>query len=142
MSDFLILACSFCECDIARLEVQLGFGRSSKNAGAVIVELTFPSGDYNRGKTVADQVHAGAAHVHELVHAEGDGDTDRAEAGREEAVGARPSRLCGGWASRLRIRDNKETGETPVGRTAKMAVLRSILPHRFCERDVTGPGRK
>ena len=41
--------------------------------------------------------------------------------------GARPSRLCGGWASRLPIRRKQATtGETPVGRTARMAVLRSM----------------
>ena len=74
------------EGDVAGLEIQLGFSGSSENFSAVIVELAFPSGYDDGRETVADEVYAGAAHVHQLVDAEDDGDTDRAEAGWEKAI--------------------------------------------------------
>src|ERR1700674_4059627 len=80
------LADGFRKRDIAGLQVQLGFGGSAEDFGAVVVEFAFPSRDYNCGQAVADQVYASAAHVHELVDAENDGDTDGAEAGGEKAV--------------------------------------------------------
>ena len=41
---------------------RFGFDGSDEDFGAGVVELTFPSGDYDGGEAVADEVYAGAAH--------------------------------------------------------------------------------
>ena len=87
--------------DLTRFQVEFNFLRRAEDSGPVVVELVFPTGDDDRRQTVADQVHARAAHIHELVDAEDDGDADGAEAVGEKAVGARLRRRCGGCASGL-----------------------------------------
>ena len=64
-----ILSHGFGERYVTGLQIQLGFGRRSEDFRTLIVELTFPSGDDNGGETVADEVYAGAAHVHQFVDA-------------------------------------------------------------------------
>ena len=54
--------------------------------GATVVELAFPSGDYNRGEAVADQIYAGAAHcAKEELRRKKEECADVAEAGGERA---------------------------------------------------------
>lgn len=60
----LVLADGLREGDIAALEIQRCLFRRSKNAGAVIVEFALPSRDYYGRQTIADEVYAGATHVH------------------------------------------------------------------------------
>ena len=55
-----VLPDSFGERDVAGFEIQLGFGGSAEDLGAVIVELAFPSRDDDGGETVTDQVYADA----------------------------------------------------------------------------------
>jgi hypothetical protein len=65
------------EGDFALFPIKFGFGRRAEDFGAAVVELAFPSRDNDRRQTVTDEVHAGTAHVHELVDAEDYGDADR-----------------------------------------------------------------
>jgi hypothetical protein len=88
----------FGERDVAGFEIQLGFGGGAEDFGAVVVELAFPSRDDNRRQAVADQVYAGAAHVHQFVDAEDDGDAYRAEAGGEKAVQVKNK-----WNGRVKV---------------------------------------
>jgi hypothetical protein len=60
----LILLDGLRERNVARFQIQLGFGRGAEDFGAVVVEFALPAGNDDGGETVADQVDAGAAHVH------------------------------------------------------------------------------
>jgi hypothetical protein len=60
----IALSNGFGEGDIAGLQIQRCLFSGPKNAGAAVIELAFPSRDDNRRETVADEVYAGAAHVH------------------------------------------------------------------------------
>ena len=55
-----ILSDRFRKGNVARLEIELGFGGSAEDFGAGVVELALPSGDDNCRETVADEVYAGA----------------------------------------------------------------------------------
>src|SRR5256885_183739 len=59
-----VLPNPFGEGDVAGFEIELGFGWSAEDFGAGVIEFAFPSRDDDCGETVADQVYAGAAHVH------------------------------------------------------------------------------
>jgi len=52
------------ECELARAKIQLNLLRRPKNPGSMVVEFSFPTRDHDGGEAIADQVHAGATHVH------------------------------------------------------------------------------
>ena len=52
------------ECELARAKIQLDLLRRPENAGPMVVEFSFPARDHDGGQAIADQVHAGATHVH------------------------------------------------------------------------------
>ena len=52
------------ERQVARAKIQLDLFRRPENAGSMVVEFSFPARDYNCGEAIADQVHAGATHIH------------------------------------------------------------------------------
>ena len=65
--------------NIAALNIQFGFGRRAKNACTSFIKFAFPPRDDDRCQTIADDVHACAAHIHQFIDAENNGDTDRSQ---------------------------------------------------------------
>ena len=65
--------------NIAALNIEFGFGWRAKHSRTAVVEFAFPSRDDDRRQTIADDVHACAAHVHQFIDAENNGDTDRSQ---------------------------------------------------------------
>ncbi len=69
-----------------------GFKSSSASAGVpntrarAVIEFTFPSRDYDRRQTIANDVHARAAHVHQFIDTENNGHTDRSESCRHKRI--------------------------------------------------------
>lgn len=64
------------EGDLAGFQIQFGFGWRAKHSRTRIIKFTFPLRDYDRRQTIANDVHACSAHVHQFIDTENNGNTD------------------------------------------------------------------
>ena len=65
---------SISEGNVAALEIQFGFRWRAKYPRPSVVEFAFPARDDGRCQTIADDVHACAAHVHQFIDPEDNGE--------------------------------------------------------------------
>ena len=63
-SALITLSDCFRESDVAGAQIQFHFFRGPENASSTVVEFSFPARDHDGGQAIADQIHAGAPHVH------------------------------------------------------------------------------
>ena len=77
------LLVSLCDCvskgNVTALQIQFALRRRAKNSCTSVIEFTFPPRHDNRRQTIADDVDACAAHVHQFIDSENNGDPDRSQ---------------------------------------------------------------
>src|SRR5204862_3167002 len=67
------------EGDLAGFQIQFSFGGRAEHTRTSVIEFAFPTREHDRCQTIADDVHACAAHIHQFIDPENDGDTDRSQ---------------------------------------------------------------
>src|SRR5262245_41377898 len=66
--------------NLAPLQIEFSFAGCPEQACTPLIELAFPARDDDRCQAIADDVRACAAHVHQFIDAENNGDTNRSQA--------------------------------------------------------------
>src|SRR4029450_7916013 len=67
------------EGNVTRFQIQLDFCWRTKYARAPIVTFSLPSRDHDCGKTIPDEIHAGAPHVHQFIDTKNYRDANRTQ---------------------------------------------------------------
>ena len=65
------------ESDVAGFQIQFCFLQRSENARTIFVEFFFPARNDHCCEAIANDIYAGATHVHQFIHAENNRHTDR-----------------------------------------------------------------
>src|SRR6266516_7735149 len=68
------------------LQINFSFSRRAKYVRPPLIEFAFPARDHHRCQTIANYVHAGAAHVHQFIYAKNDRNADRTQTRRKKGV--------------------------------------------------------